>query len=191
MTPRDLIILLDCGDTIIDEGTEVHGEDGIVLSGAPIPGAVAMVRDVAAAGFRIALVADGRVASFENLLTACGLHDLFETLTCSETVRHEKPSARMFLAALGSLGLRPEDAGRCVMVGNNLARDVAGANRLGITSVHMAWTPRYPREPAAPEERPDRTIAQPSELLPLLLALEAERGGADPALASPAARGRA
>lgn len=162
------IVLLDCGDTLIDESTQRHGEDGVVLSGEFAPGAEQMVRDLVTAGHRVALVADGRLRSFENLLGPSGLLDLFETLTCSDAVRHEKPSPRMFKAALGALDLEPADSARCVMVGNNLARDVAGANRVGITSIHLAWTPRYPRIPAHPDEVPGHTIAEPAELLPLL-----------------------
>ena len=176
MIARELIVLLDCGDTIIDEGTQIHHDSGVVLSGELVPGADRMVQDLVEAGFRIALVADGRYASFENLLTQHGLFDLFETLTCSEAIRHEKPSARMFKAALGSLDLATSDASRCVMVGNNLARDIAGANRMGIRSIHLAWTDRYPKDPAGPEEIPDHTISTPAELLPLLRGLEAEQG---------------
>ncbi|MFC0674939.1 HAD family hydrolase [Brachybacterium hainanense] len=179
MTTRHHIVLLDCGDTLIDEGSEVHGEDGIVLAGDMVPGARRMLQGLTDAGFRLALVADGRLTSFENLLGSHGVLDLFETLTCSDAVRHRKPSPRMFKAALGSLDLSPEDASRCVMVGNNLERDVAGANAMGMTSVHLAWTPRYPREPRTEIERPDHRIETPEELVGLLLRLEAERGGAD------------
>ncbi|WP_114854418.1 HAD family hydrolase [Brachybacterium sp. YJGR34] len=172
MTPRHLLVLLDCGDTLIDESTQVFAEDGTVLEAEMIPGALAMLHDLDEAGFRLALVADGRTASFRNLLAQHGILDLFETLTCSDNVRHEKPSPRMFKAALGSLDLGTEDAARCVMVGNNLARDIAGARALGITGVHLAWTPRYPREPATERERPDHTIMAPGELLPLLERLD-------------------
>ena len=171
----DLIVLLDCGDTIIDEGTEVRDEHGVVISGEVLPGADRMVKDLVEAGFRIALVADGGYLSFENLLTRNGVFELFESLTVSELVRDAKPSPRMFKAALGSLDLDPADAARCVMVGNNLERDVAGANRMGMTSIHMAWTERYPRTPSAPDEVPDHVIDTPAELLPLLLRLRGER----------------
>ena len=50
------------------------------------------------------------------------------------------------------------------MVGNNLARDVRGANQVGITSVYLNWTTRYPRTPADPLEEPDYTITEPLEL---------------------------
>lgn len=173
MTTRRLIVLLDCGDTLIDESTQIFDDSGVVLAGEMIPGAQQMIADLGAAGFRIALVADGRFVSFQNLLSQYGVFDAFETLTCSDGVRHEKPSPRMFKAAMGALDLTDTDVGRCVMVGNNLARDVAGANALGITSIHLAWTPRYPRNPTTTLETPDHTIHAPGELLALLERLDA------------------
>lgn len=179
MTEKKLIVLLDCGDTIIDEGTEVRDDHDVVLSGDVLPGADAMVKDLVSAGYRVALVADGRFASFENLLSQHGLFELFETAICSEQIRASKPSPRMFKAALGALDLTLEDAPRCVMVGNNLSRDIAGANRLGITSIHMAWTERYPRVPEGAEQVPEHTITMPEQLLPLLDRLDAQLSAPD------------
>jgi putative hydrolase of the HAD superfamily len=58
------------------------------------------------------------------------------------------------------------------MVGNNLARDIKGANDLGLISVWLDWAPRRPKIPADPSEKPDYTIKSPQELLPLLQSLE-------------------
>lgn len=171
MTEKKLVVLLDCGDTIIDEGTEIRDEHDIVITGEVLPGADAMVRDLVSAGYRIALVADGRFRSFENLLSGHGLFDLFETMICSEQIRTSKPDPRMFRAALGALDIPESEARCCVMIGNNLSRDISGANRLGITSIHMAWTDRYPKTPSTPDEIPDHTIDMPDQLLPLLATL--------------------
>lgn len=168
MTEKKLVVLLDCGDTIIDEGTENRDEHDIVITGDVLPGADVMVRDLVDAGYRVALVADGRFRSFENLLSEHRLFDLFETLICSEQIRASKPSPRMFRAALGALDIPESESWRCVMIGNNLSRDISGANHLGITSIHMAWTDRYPKAPSTPEEIPDHTIHMPDQLLPLL-----------------------
>lgn len=195
VTEKKLVVLLDCGDTIIDEGTEIRDEQDIVITGEVLPGADVMVRGLVDAGYRVALVADGRFRSFENLLSRHGLLDLFETMICSEQIRASKPSPRMFRAALGALDIPEAEAGRCVMVGNNLARDISGANRLGITSIHIAWTDRYPKLPSVPEEIPDHTIDMPDQLLPLLKALNEELltapatgAAADPAVSRPPVR---
>ncbi|NQX64759.1 HAD-IA family hydrolase [Paenibacillus alba] len=165
---KKLIVFLDCGDTIIDEGTEIRDEQGIVIHGKVIPGADIMVKTLAERGYRLALVADGDAQSFKNLLTQNGLYDYFETLTYSEPVKASKPSPRMFKAAVGAMDLSEKDYSRIIMVGNNLSRDVRGANQLGITSVFLSWTQRYPKAPADDWEIPNYTISEPQALIDLV-----------------------
>jgi FMN phosphatase YigB (HAD superfamily) len=165
---KKLIIFLDCGDTIIDEGTEIRDEEGTVIYGNVIPGADIMVKTLAERGYRLAIVADGTAQSFKNLLTQNGLYDYFETLTYSELIKASKPSPRMFKAAAGAMDLSEQDYSRIIMVGNNLSRDVRGANQLGITSVFLSWTQRYPKVPADDLEIPDYTISEPLELIDLV-----------------------
>lgn len=164
---KELIIFLDSGDTIIDEGTEIRDDQGVVLTADVIPGADTMVQTLHERGFTLALVADGLAQSFKNILGQNGVYDCFTSLTYSETVNASKPSPRMFKAAIGSLDLNDEDRKRIIMVGNNLSRDVKGANELGITSVFLSWTPRYPKTPADTTEIPDFTIEHPMELVEL------------------------
>lgn len=171
--PRRLILFLDCGDTIIDESTETRDEEGIVVDGRVVPGADVMVKTLAERGFRLALVADGAAQSFKNLLIRSGLYECFETLVYSENVRATKPSPRMFKAAMGAMELGEADIPRIVMVGNNLSRDVKGANALGIASVFLSWTPRYPKTPADESEMPRHTIGTPLELIELAEKLDA------------------
>ena len=80
----------------------------------------------------------------------------------------------MFETAFKELGLHEEDKPRVIMIGNNLKRDIVGANRFGITSVWMSWSKRYSQAPACPEEEPDYTIPEPAMLLPLVEKLESE-----------------
>ena len=58
------------------------------------------------------------------------------------------------------------------MVGNNLERDIAGANALGLISVWLDWAPRRSKTPADALEVPDYTIKSPLELLGVLDRLE-------------------
>lgn len=171
---RDLIIFLDCGDTLIDEGTEVRDENDIVIRGNVIPGADIMVKTLAERGFRLAIVADGSAQSFKNLLTQNGIIDCFEALIYSEQIKAVKPSPRMFKAAIGALDLILSDCRRIMMVGNNLSRDIKGANQMGITSVHLDWTPRYPKQPADELEVPDYTISEPMQLIELAERLDVQ-----------------
>ena len=58
------------------------------------------------------------------------------------------------------------------MVGNNLSRDIKGANALGITSIFMAWSTLRTHEPIDETEQPDFRIEAPGDLPVLLDSLE-------------------
>ncbi len=160
---KKLTICLDCGDTIVDEDSQVFAENGDVLSAEPITGSVEAIHALKDAGYRLALVADGRVASFENILKPLGLWDLFDARIISEALGTHKPDARMFTGAMEALGLTDADAPRMVMIGNNLERDIVGANRMGMISVLLSYSPRYRMAPKTEDEVPNHTTAWPSE----------------------------
>lgn len=171
--PHLAAVFLDCGDTLIDERTEVKAPGSeVVLDGELIPGARDMVLALKERGHRLVLVADGPRRTFENLLGKHGLWDAFDAHVISEDIGVHKPDARMFDAALAAAGLSRADTWRTVMVGNNLARDVKGANALGITSVFMAWSTLRTHQPAEAGEVPDFKISTPLELPALLDQLE-------------------
>ncbi len=174
MTARILAVFLDSGDTLIDEATQVFDEHGVVLQAELIPGAGELVNELKRRGYRLGLVADGRTISFRNSLEPHSLYDCFDVYAISEEVGVDKPHPAMFRAALRKLGIPPADYGRVVMVGNHLARDIKGANELGLISVWLDWAPRRPKEAANPSEEPRYTICQPLELLALLEHLESE-----------------
>ena len=167
-----LAICLDSGDTLVDEGTEVKDADAVVQRAELIPGAAALVAAIKARGYPLALVADGPVGSFQNILTQHKLYDYFDVFAISGAVGVEKPAAAIFHHALQQLAIRPQAYGRVVMVGNNLARDIAGANALGIISVWLDWAPRRSKIPANALEVPAYTIRLPLELLDLLDQIE-------------------
>ena len=166
-----LAICLDCGDTLIDEATEIKrpDDDTDTSYGADlIPGADELLHTLKQRNYPLALVADGPVATFHNNLGPYGLYDLFDVYAISETVGVSKPDARMFTHALHQLNIAEEDYGRVVMVGNNLERDIKGANDLGLISVWLNWSPRRSKVPADASEVPQHTITTPFELLSVL-----------------------
>ncbi len=167
-------IFLDCGDTLVDEATEVKDALEVSQSADLIPGADELVRELKKRGYRLALVADGPAGTFINNLTPHGIYNHFDAYAISELVGCEKPDARIFRHALDALGIEAQDYGRVIMVGNYLARDIKGANALGLISVWLDWSPRRPKLPADESERPTYTIKLPLELLPILDQLEAE-----------------
>lgn len=165
---KKLIIFTDIGDTIVDEGTEVHDvPGGVVLRADCIPGARETMLRLYEEGYTIAMVADGLVESFHNTMTQNGLDHIFAAKSISEPLETHKPDARMFQFAMDALGLTDADKERIIMVGNNLERDVVGANRFGITSVHLAWSPRYRKDARNEDEVADYRIDTPEELYEL------------------------
>ena len=170
-----VILFTDIGDTIIDEGTELRDVPGGVVKWAEcLPGARETMLSLYEQGYVIAMVADGLVQSFHNTMTQHGLEHIFAAKAISEAVGAEKPDARMFQCAMDQLGLTEADKGRVLMIGNNLARDVAGANAFGIRSALLAWSPRYRHEWQAEAEKPDYVLNRPEELPGLLQRIEEE-----------------
>jgi phosphoglycolate phosphatase-like HAD superfamily hydrolase len=171
--PHLRAIFLDCGDTLVDEGTEIKrpGTD-VVLSAELIEGATETLAALRDAGHRLILVADGPRETFSNILVQHGLWDHFDAHVISEDVGALKPSALMFDTALRRAGLTRDDARHVVMVGNNLERDIAGANGVGIGSIFFSWSDRRSRVPAAPLQRPDHVITALSQLPGLLESIE-------------------
>ena len=167
-----LAVCVDCGDTLADENTEIKDERGVTLEADLIPGAADMVGAIKTRGYPLALVADGPSGTFKNILTQHELYDLFDVFSISEQVGVAKPNARMFATALDQLDIPKADYHRVIMVGNNLERDIKGANALGLISVFLSWSTKRTHIPADKTEVPKHTIKNPIELLPLLDTLE-------------------
>jgi FMN phosphatase YigB (HAD superfamily) len=177
MQRKILAVFLDSGDTLVDEGTEERDAHGIVLRGQLIPGALETVRELKRLKYPVALVADGPTSTFRNVMGPYGLFELFDVYAISEEVGVDKPAPGMFLAALNQVHISAADYGRVVMVGNNLERDINGANALGLISVWIDWSPRRSKVPADASQIPQYTIHTPRELLTLLEELEAQETG--------------
>ncbi len=122
-------------------------------------------------------MADTRDGTYRNVLGMHGLMDAFDVFAISDHLGVEKPHRRMFQHALDGLGVPQGRYGDVVMVGNNLARDIRGANALGLTTVWLVWNQRYPLVCADDDERPDYQVSSADGLMRLLEALIA---GHDP-----------
>jgi len=169
---RELILFMDCGDTIVDESTQIFADNGNVLKADFLPGAGEMLKQLYLEGYRLALVADGRTASFQNIFRELSLSHIFETWTISDEVGVCKPDVRMFQTAMRQMKLTSADTDRIVMIGNNLKRDVLGANRMGFTSILLSFSPRYVMQPEAKDETPDFVAAMPCEVPEIIHQLE-------------------
>ena len=85
-------------------------------------------------------MADGQTDSFRTVHGMHGPRGAFEARAISEAVGVSKPHAAMFETALEQMRVPKQDYGRVMMLGNDLERDVAGANALGLTSVWLNWS---------------------------------------------------
>ncbi|MBN2305206.1 MAG: HAD family hydrolase [Anaerolineae bacterium] len=170
--PHVQAICLDCGDTLVDEGTEIKDENQVVQRADLIPGAADLVHELKRLGYKLALVADGPRGTFENVLRQHGLYDSFDAFAISGDVGVDKPAPIMLHTALKALSISETYYSQVVMVGNNLARDIKGANDLGLISVWVDWSPRRSKIPADSSEIPQYTIKQPLDLLAVLEQIE-------------------
>ncbi|MBR3738928.1 MAG: HAD hydrolase-like protein [Clostridia bacterium] len=169
---KRLIIFTDIGDTVIDESTEVRNAEGVVIHAECIPGAKETYLRLHDAGYTIVMVADGLTRSFHNTMKENGLDHIFAAWIISEEVGEDKPSPKMFSSAMEALHLTEEDKSRILMIGNNVSRDIRGANRFGLTSVLLDWSKRRPFDEELPEDHADYRIHTPEELLSLAERLE-------------------
>ncbi len=167
-------LLFDLGDTLMDEESEVKDAEGTTLRADLIPGMAEALHWFKDRGYGLALVADSRPNTPANVLRQHGLYQLFDCLAISEVVGVEKPDQRIFRAALEALGIPESDYGRVAMVGNNLERDVVGANRLGLISIFFHWNDRRRSRPLTTEEEPRYRVSSAQELVSLVASLNTE-----------------
>lgn len=162
------VIFIDCGDTLVDEGTQVFGENEVVVDVLYHPDAEEALNSLKEEGFTIILVADGLDKSFRNIFNKIGFMDKFDGFVISENVGVLKPDSKMFETAYNLLSPELKNKENIVMIGNNLRRDIKGANNFGITSIWMNWSERYYHEIEEEDEKPDYEIKSPKEILDLL-----------------------
>lgn len=93
-----------------------------------------------ARGYRLGIVTNGVPDLQREKLAGCGVAHLFEASIVSGEIDCGKPDPGIFRHICRELGVGPTE---CVMVGDNPARDVAGAMAAGMKSV---WVSRHGRE---------------------------------------------
>jgi|LSQX01.1.fsa_nt_gb putative hydrolase of the HAD superfamily len=165
------LFCFDLGDTIMIEETEVKDHTKTTLRAEIFPGMKEALVLLKEKGLKLALVADTRPGTYVNVLKQHGLFGLFDAFAISEELGTEKPDPRMFQTVLDQLNVSAEEA---VMCGNNLARDIAGANALGMTTIWFHWNDRYPTSPPSELAVPDYTVRSAAEFLDLVKELLGE-----------------
>ncbi len=165
-------VLFDLGDVIMCEETEVK-VDGVTQRADIYAGMGDLLRGLRKRAVPLGLVADTRDGTYRNVLGMHGLLDLFDAFAISDHLGVEKPDRRIFEHALKELGIAGAERGSVAMVGNNLARDIRGANALGLIGIWMVWNQRYPCACADEAVRPMFQVSTAADLDALLAALDA------------------
>jgi HAD superfamily hydrolase (TIGR01549 family) len=168
-------VLFDLGDVIMREETE-EKVDGVTQRAELHPGMAGVLATLRAQGIPLGLVADTRDGTYRNVLGMHGLLELFDAFAISDHLGVEKPDRRIFEHALDALGIPEPDWRSVAMVGNNLARDIRGANALGLVSIWLVWNQRYPLVGVDALETPRFQVSTADGLQRLLLALHTGTG---------------
>lgn len=82
--------------------------------------------------YHLAIISDGQAAYAVPELNAVGLSGYFDPIIISGDFGYRKPNERLFTAALTAMKMEPSEV---LFVGNDMYRDVYGAQRLGMKTV--------------------------------------------------------
>lgn len=100
------------------------------------PGAIDTLNYFQNDGFRLALVSNGESEVQRRKIEGHGLAPLFDYILIEEEFGFGKPDKHVFLHTLEKLNITAAEAW---MVGDDLERDVAGAQKVGIFSIWVDW----------------------------------------------------
>lgn len=82
--------------------------------------------------YRLAALSDGQAVWAVPELRSVGLLDFFDPIIISSDLGYRKPDQRMFALMLEKMKLRAEEV---IFIGNDMLRDVFGANKMGIKTI--------------------------------------------------------
>jgi putative hydrolase of the HAD superfamily len=125
----------------------------------PFPGAIDALRHFRDMGIRLALITNGSTKIQRLKIDKFKLDRFFDHVLVEDEFGAGKPEKEVYLHTLNELGVTPQEAW---MVGDNLACDVAGPQRVGIFAI---WND-FERSglPDNAITRPDKIIHSLSEL---------------------------
>ena len=143
---------------------------------SPVPGVVPfddtlpVLEQLKNEGYKIGLITNAMQPMWmrDVELQAYGILSYLDVRLTSGDVGYMKPHPVIYWQALEQLNVQPEES---VFVGDRPANDIAGANDAGLISVLMS-PPHLDRELNG--VRPNYTISNLTELLPILAELEGE-----------------
>jgi putative hydrolase of the HAD superfamily len=98
-----------------------------------------------------------------DVLRQVGIFKFFDVITVSSEVGLNKPDEEIFTLTLEKLQVAPDEA---FMIGNTIATDIFGGNRIGMTTVLVQRQKEYQ---LSTWEHPNHTIHSLKELLALII----------------------
>jgi putative hydrolase of the HAD superfamily len=106
------------------------------LAVAPVPGSLEALRSLKASDIRLALVTNGGADVQRKKITKFGLDSFFDFILIEGEFGLGKPHPDVFTKAVAELRLEPSETW---MVGDDLERDIAGAQGVGIYGIWIDW----------------------------------------------------
>ena len=154
-------VFFDLGDTlIVEQGSRHLGE----ASFDAVPQAEKTLAKLKQKGFKLGIITNTTISREKDVrktLQQLNLESYFDFILTSVDASCEKPDERIFCVALQSLGIK---AGEAVMVGDQIATDIVGGNRMGMTTILFKWNQRYPETMVRQEQQPTFKIRNLKEL---------------------------
>lgn len=86
--------------------------------------------------YKLAILSDAPAIQAWSRLVEMNLENYFDAVITYENTHKYKPHPKPFMAIAKKLNVKPEE---CVMVGDNLLRDVKGAKAVGMTTILAAY----------------------------------------------------
>lgn len=130
-------------------------------------GVLSTLKELKKQKLKIALVTDLTTHIQLRKIKGLGITNYIDALVTSEDAGREKPSAIMFLLALNKLNVLPEES---IMIGDNLIKDIEGANAVGIDSV--AITNKKVKADKEDYKKPNFVIKSIPEILGIIKRLK-------------------
>ena len=124
------------------------------------PQAIETLKHFRNCGYRLALLTNGSSGTQRSKIERFNLAPHFDCILIEGECGVGKPDERIFLHALEQLNATAQEAW---MIGDDLERDIAGAQKLGIFTIWVDWEGKG--LPSSTPAQPDRIIRTIAELL--------------------------
>jgi len=134
-----------------------------------LPGAMEMLDGLKERGARVALLSNATSGAYvDEAARRLGMRDHFDPFFVSADLGYRKPLERVFRAVVDCWQLPPAEI---AMVGDSLYHDIAGAERLGIQTIHFTALENAGDAAYRDRVRPDAVARTHAELARILIPL--------------------